>query len=107
MTRFEEFTNSFKEAREFDRVEEWKKPLIDNGTYKFSDDLKKLSQFQNNLSRETMVYMFGEQLGDHLWEKFVHQSGRNLLRLLPTLTDEYRFFILHEFRNNPNVFFYG
>lgn len=107
MSRFEEFTKSFAEARQNDTVNKWQKPLIDNGTYKFSDDLKKLSQFQNKLSRETFVYMFDEQLGEHLWDRFVNHASRNLLYFLPLLTDEYRFFILYEFKNNPNVFFYG
>lgn len=91
------FLNAFRNDREghIDRMK-------GTGMFEFSAMVKKLQELQHHMSRDTCVGMFGQQLGEHLWEKFVVQHNRNMLSWLTKLTDEYRFFILYESKNNPN-----
>jgi len=104
-TRYQDFVGSFELARRNDTIEEWrkeKKPMYDAAA-----TIKGFQKFQNKASLAMFVYMFGEQLGSHLWEKFVKQCQRNVLNLFTYLTDEYRIFIIHEIQTNPTIWIYG
>ena len=99
-TRYEEFIESYEDDRDKVRQE-----LKDKGVYDFQNYFIALEEFQNKVNASVFVYLFGSQLGEHLWEKFVNQSGRNAIRRLSTLTSEYRFFILHEIKVNKYLYF--
>lgn len=80
--------------------------MRNNGTFEFSDAVKIMEKLSLHMNGYTLVYLFGEQLGSHLWEKFI-DNNRNLLSWLRTLTSEYRFFLLHEVKNNPYFYIQG
>lgn len=90
MTPYEHFYADFKRDPEALRA---RQKEID--AYAFSDIVQKLQRQQCNLSGYIMVDLFGEQLGNHLWEKFVIGHNRNLLSWLNNITTEYRFFMLN------------
>jgi len=93
----------FKESAQED-IEAYRKRLTGDGTFQYCAQVDQLERLSINLSSSIMAYMFGEQLGGHLWEKFATQCSRNLLFFLRQLTSEYRFFILHELKNNDRLF---
>lgn len=97
-TRFQEFLDKATADESF-RVD-----TESDGTYEFMRTVKVLTKFSRNLSQPLLVYMFGEQLGEHLFEKFAVQCRRDVLCFLPTLSDEYKFFILYEIKNNEELY---
>lgn len=98
-TRFESFQASARS-----NIEQYRKDLKGDGTFQYVDQLKELAEFSNKVNNKLMVYLFGQDLGDHLSVKFVVQCDRNLLKFLMALTSEYRFFILHEIKNNETLY---
>lgn len=64
------------------------------GAYDASKHILIMEKLQNHLSGYLMVEWFGEQLGNHLWEKFAVHHKRNILSWLSKLTSEYRFFVI-------------
>lgn len=97
MTEFETFVSRFKRNPETFR-EEMKR----ESTYDFAEVARKLQCAQNNLSGYIMVDLFGEQLGSHLFEKFVTQYNRNLLLFMNALGTEEHFFLMHQFNTNTH-----
>lgn len=104
-TRYQDFVGSFETAKRDDTVADWRKSK--QPMYDASKVIKDLQRFQTKASGAMFVYMFGEQLGAHLWEKFADQNRRNMLTFLNQLTDEYRIFIVHEIQLNPQIWIYG
>jgi hypothetical protein len=92
-TRYEKFV---KDAH--DDIDAFKADAHANEVYHFTRAVKGLQKLQHHMSCNTLINMFGDQLGKHLWEKFISQHNRNVLSWLSKLTDEYRFFILHELK---------
>lgn len=97
MTEFEKFVARFKNYPESFR-EEMKR----ESTYDFAQVARKLQTAQNNLSGYIMVELFGQRLGDHLFEKFVSQYSRNLLLFMNSLGTEEHFFLMHQFNVNTH-----
>lgn len=93
----------FKETAEED-IRAHQDRMAGDGTFDYVSQVNQLEKLSINLSGNMMVYLFGDQLGNHLWEKFAIGSHRNLLYFLRGLTSEIRFFILHELKNNKSLF---
>lgn len=88
MTQFEYWKASFKANQEAFR-EQQKTDKI----FMFDKAVIRLQKLQNNMSYWVLEEWFGEQLGKHLWDKFIEEHDRNLLIWFNKLTNEYRFFI--------------
>ena len=95
----------FKENAEAD-IDTYRDTLSGDGTFDYSKQVKELEKLSNKMSLRMMQYLFGEQLGSHLFDKYRNECSRNLLVFLSRLTTEYRFFLLHELKNNPALFSY-
>lgn len=101
MTPFELFkVNAQQDMRAYREKSETK------AAFSLSNVTTSLQNLQNKLSGHILMYYFGEQLGMHLWEKFVVGHNRNLLSWLNNLTSEYRFYILYQVENDPHFFFH-
>lgn len=100
-TRCEIFTENAKQD-----IDKYRKELIGDGSFDFSSQIKELEKLQSNMSQSTLVYLFGDDLGRHLFAKFVNEYSRNLLSFFRGLHSEYRFFILYELKNNKYLFSY-
>lgn len=87
-------------------IEHYRKKLSGDGSFDYIDQIDSLVIFEKKVSRNLMVYLFEEQMGEHLWVKFVIASERNLLKFMASLTEEYKVFILHEIKNNKSLFAY-
>jgi len=101
-SRFELFQSEAKAD-----IGAYRERLKGDGTFNYVSQVLDLQKLSTNLSVRMFVYLFGEQLGGHLAEKFIGQCSRNLLYFLTQLTSEYRFYILHELKNNPHLFAYS
>jgi hypothetical protein len=42
----------------------------------------KLWEFQCKVNQNLMVYLFGENMGEHYWDKFTREHDRNIMRLM-------------------------
>lgn len=101
-SRYDLFLAEAKEDREA-----FRERLKGDGTFDFCTQVKALELLSTHLNTAMMVYLFGEHPGRHLAEKFAGQCGRNLLFFFSQLTTDYRFFILHELKNNKHLFYQG
>lgn len=87
-TKFEEF----KQACD-DDIDAMRDQLRGRGVYDYTRLATDLHKAQNKMNMYHLIDMFGNQLGEHLWMKFLN-SQRNILTWLNTLNEEYRFFVL-------------
>ena len=78
---FEQDPEAFREQQKSEKIFIFDKAVI------------RLQKLQNSMSGYDLEDWFGEQLGKHLWEKFVTEHNRNVLSWFNKLTNEYRFFI--------------
>ena len=85
-------------------VASFKERAKEDGTYAFSSDINKIVEFSNRVSGKLMQYLFGDQLGKHLFEKFVCEYDRNFLDFLSYLHSNYKFFLLFEIKNNDMLY---
>jgi hypothetical protein len=92
-TRYEKFMEDANSD-----VERFKSDAHAEGIYKFTADIKLIEKLQYHINQRIVIDLFGKQLGEHLWDKFVEKHGRNLLSWLSKLTEEYRLFILYELK---------
>lgn len=79
--RFEQDPEVFREQQKSEKIFIFNKAVI------------RLQKLQNSMSGYDLEDWFGEQLGKHLWDKFVTEHNRNVLSWFNKLTNEYRFFI--------------
>jgi hypothetical protein len=100
-SRFEKFSEDAKKD-----IDTYKERLVGDGTFSYVGQVIMLERLSHYMNRNMLVYLFGELLGDHLAETFAHQCNHNLLSFLSRLNSEYRFFILHELKNNKILFSY-
>lgn len=56
-----------------------------------SDAVMAIDSANKKLGEKHLIDVFGEDLGEHLWEKLGRQHGGNVLSFLSKLTSEYRF----------------
>ena len=96
MSKFE----AFKECCKQD-LDAMRESLKTDGVYTYNEMVKRLRKVQNNMNQHTLVVMFGDQLGEHLWEKFVIENHRNALSWMSKLNEEYLFFFLSEVKRCP------
>lgn len=104
--------NNYAEATAFDlfksqaqsNMEAYRNKQSTKDAFALTKAVKTLMGLSNKMSGHTLIALFGEQTGAHLWEKFVVGHNRNLLSWFNSLNEEYRFFILHEFENSPHLF---
>lgn len=80
--RFEQDPEGFREQQKSEKIFIFDKAVI------------RLQKLQNNMSGWDLEDWFGEQLGRHIWLKFVDEHNRNVLSWFNKLTNEYRFFIV-------------
>lgn len=88
MSQFEKWKAEFERDPEAFREQQKSEKI-----FIFDKAVIRLQKLQNNMSQFWLVDWFGEQLGNHLWEKFIHEHNRNVLSWFNKLTNEYRFFI--------------
>ncbi len=55
---------------------------------KIYQNIDKIWEFQCKVNQSLMIYLFGERLGNHYWDKFVREHDRNLLQFLRGLDSE-------------------
>lgn len=96
----------FKDDADVD-VDRYRQSLIDNGTFEYAGQVEALQKLANKLSQRMMVYMFGETLGYHLMMKYSTECNRDLLQFFNKVTYDVRFFMLHELKNNKDLFIYS
>lgn len=101
-TRYEFFLSSARSD-----IKNYREKLKGDGTFNYLDQVTQLENLSNKMNSSMLVYLFGDQLGMHLAEKFVIECNRNLLTFFSRLTNEYRVFILHELKNNEQIFMQG
>lgn len=89
MTEYEKWKDWFEHNPE--RFREQQK---EEKVFMLDKAVKSLQKLQNHMSGFMLEDWFGEQLGNHLWEKFVNEHNRNVLSWFNKLTNEYRFFIV-------------
>lgn len=92
--------------RAVDNFSDYEKKLKGDGSFQYSDQVVELIQLSNKMNGNLLVYLFGKQLGKHLAEKFVIECRRNLLEFFNCIDSQYRFFILHELKNDKHLFAY-
>ncbi|ARK08996.1 hypothetical protein A6C57_00970 [Fibrella sp. ES10-3-2-2] len=98
-SRFEQFLAS-PETNENFRAD-----LKGNGSFEYAKQVKQLVKLSNNANLRLMIYLFGEQLGYHMAEKYL-DTGRDLLAFFGGIDDEHLLFILHELKTNESLFAY-
>lgn len=104
-TRYEAFVADCKVRLE-DDVEVYRDSMRDNGQFAFAENVKELIRFARNAKPSTMVYLYGEQLGMHYWDKLVNTYNRNVLQWIAYLDEESQFYFLHEINRNSNIQYY-
>ena len=88
MTPFESWKASFEADPEAFRAQQREEKI-----FTFDKAVIRLQKLQNSMSGCDLEDWFGEQLGKHMWDKFVNEHNRNVLSWFNKLTNEYRFFI--------------
>lgn len=101
LTRYEEFI-----AAAHDDWDTYYNRLGGDGSFQYAAQVRQLQELSHKMNGSMLIYLFGEQLGAHLWTKFAGQFKGNLLNFLSYLTEEYRFFILYELKTNKLLFAY-
>ena len=99
MTEFEKF-----KAAAGEDITAYREKETTRHAFELAKTVEMMEQLQIKMSGYTLIHMFGEQLGLHLWEKFTSGHNRNVISWLNSLTKEYRFYILHQLRNDPYIF---
>lgn len=87
-------------------MDAYQKKLMGDGSFLYAQQVQMLERLSHYMNRNLLVYLFGDILGCHLADKFTREHRGNLLSFLSKLTDEYRFFILYELKNNKILFSY-
>lgn len=95
MSEFEDW------KREFERnPEAFREQQKEERIFLFDKAVIRLQKLQNSMSGWDLEDWFGEQLGKHLWEKFITEHNRNILNWFNKLTNEYRFFMTTKLNND-------
>jgi hypothetical protein len=100
-TRFELF-----HAKAKSDISAYRDNLRGDGSFEYIAQVIQLERLSHKINQNMLSYLFGDILGRHLAVKFATDCNRNLLTFLSKLTEEYRIFILHELKNNKNLFAY-
>lgn len=95
MTEFESWNKDFERDPEGFRTRQ-----KDERIFIFDKAVKRMQMLQQHMSYYTLTDWFGDQLGEHLWNKFITEHSRNVLSWFNKLTNEYRFFITTKLNND-------
>lgn len=104
-SRYENFVDDCKSRLE-DDIGAYRKSMSENGQFTFAKQVKELIRFAHNVKPSTMVYLFGEDLGKHYWDKLVNTYNRNVLSWVAYLDENAQFYFLYEINNNLNIQYY-
>lgn len=89
MTKFEKWKEEFEE-----NPEQFRSNQRESLVFNLDKAVIALQKLQNKMSCWDLEDLFGGQLGNHLWNKFINEHNRNILSWFNKLTNEYRFFIV-------------
>jgi hypothetical protein len=53
-----------------------------NELRKINQNIDKIFEFQGKVNQKLMIYIFGERLGNHYWDKFVREYSRNMFQFM-------------------------
>jgi hypothetical protein len=87
-------------------IDHYRKKVKGDGSFEYVEQVKQLKRLSNRMSAPMMIYLFGEQLGEHLFEKLIIDCRRDFLYFLGTLDSQILFYLLYELKNNEQLFFY-
>lgn len=87
-------------------INAYRKQAKGDGSFEYVEQVKQLRRLSNQMSRNMLVYLYGIQLGEHLFEKFVNDCQRDFLLFLGKLESETAFFLLYELKNNEQLFYH-
>ena len=82
----------------------YRQDIKGNGGFDYNEQVSDLINFSNKVNSKLLIYLFGEQLGTHLAEKFVVDCKRDLLKLFGKINSEMKFFILHQIKTNKELY---
>jgi hypothetical protein len=102
MSRYELFSATAKAD-----INGYRERLKGDGTFQFCEQVIQLQKLNSHINVHLLTYLFGERLGEHMAQTFVTLHERNLLSFMGRMTSEYRFFILHELKNNEQLFLHS
>jgi hypothetical protein len=102
-SRYEDFK---KNAQEQQEKNIYRETIKGNGGFEYNQQVFDLITFSNKVNSNLLIYLFGEQIGNHLSEKFVNECKRNFLIFLTKIDGEMRFFILNEIKTNTSLYAY-
>jgi len=51
-------------------------------------NFEKLWEFECKVNERLMIYLFGENLGKHYWDKFIRENDRNIMKLMKSMDAE-------------------
>ena len=85
--------------------ETFKQDLSDDGSFYYGKQVEALIEFSNKVNENIFIKLYGEDLGKHLMSKFVLTCNRNLLQFFSMLSNEYRFFLLHQIKTNEQLYY--
>jgi len=71
---------------------------------KVYQNLDKIWEFQCKVNQNLMVYLFGEQLGAHYWEKFTREYDRNIMRMMKGMDSEKKGDLVANIFLNENIY---
>ena len=89
--KFEENPEGFKDI------------LRKEGVYDFFSAVKKLLRFSRAFNMNMSKYIFGERLGEHIFEKFL-RAERDLLVLLTSMDTNTGFYLVFKILKDPNIY---
>ena len=102
MSRYELFSAAAKAD-----IKGYRDRLKGDGTFQFCEQVTQLQKLNSHINIHLLTYLFGERLGGHMAQTFVTVHERNLLSLFSRMSSEFRFFILHELKNNEQLFLHS
>lgn len=99
MSRYELFSAAAKGD-----IKGYRDRLKGDGTFQFCEQVTQLQKLNSHINVHLLTYLFGERIGAHMAQTFVTVHERNLLSFFSRMSSEYRFFVLHELKNNEQLF---
>lgn len=96
-TRFEQFLDYGQNS------DKYAEDIRGNGGFDYHKQVTQLIALSNNMNYRLLVYLFGDQIGQHMAQKYLNK-GRDLLAFLGSIDGPERFFLLHELKTNETLF---
>lgn len=87
----------FKKDAEKD-IKAYHQRVKDNGVSSFIQDVNLIIRFSQDATPHTMINLFGEDLGMHLWGKLVNHYDRDMLNFIMSLSSEYKVYFLYSIK---------